>query len=89
MVANTKFLAFKFLFSSLALPPFPPFPGAAYGPAMISNAMYRGGNLAQQPGRGVGAMQRVGGGGALARGFDNGMLTSQYFTLRLQWVRAS
>ena len=45
---------------------------------MISNAMYRGGNLAQQPGRGVGGMQRVAGGGAMARGFDNGMLTLCY-----------
>ena len=62
----------------MPLPPFPTFPGAAYGPAMISNAMYRGGNLAQQPGRVAGGgMQRLAGGGAMARGFENGMPTLQ------------
>ena len=57
---------------SLTLPPFPPFPGAAYGPSLLGNIMYRGGNLAQIPHtRGTGnGMQRVSGGG-MARGFDN------------------
>merc|ERR1712018_642393 len=33
---------------SMALPPFPPFPGAAYGPALLNNIMYRGGNFPLQ-----------------------------------------
>ena len=61
---------------SLALPPFPPFPGGAYAPALLGNMMYRGGNIALQPhGRGTGnGMQRIaGGGGGMTRGFDHGM----------------
>ena len=56
---------------SLTLPPFPPFPGAAYGASLLGNIMYRG-NLAQAPhNRAAGSgMQRVSSGG-MARGFDN------------------
>jgi len=55
----------------LTLPPFPPFPGAAYGASLLGNIMYRG-NLAQAPhNRAAGSgMQRVSSGG-MARGFDN------------------
>ena len=59
---------------SLALPPFPPFPGAAYGPSLLGNIMYRGGHLAQLPhGRATGhGMQRLSAGvGGMTRGFDN------------------
>jgi len=57
----------------LTLPPFPPFPGAAYGASLLGNIMYRGGNLAQIPhNRAAGnGMQRISGGGGMARGFDN------------------
>jgi hypothetical protein len=57
----------------LTLPPFPPFPGAAYGASLLGNIMYRGGNLAHIPhNRATGtSMQRVSGAGSMARGFDN------------------
>ena len=64
----------------MALPPFPPFAAAAYGPALLANpAMYRGGNVAQQYGcRGLGGnggIQRVGGpNGPMPRGFDHGKI---------------
>ena len=63
----------SYLIYSLALPPFPPFPGAAYGASLLGNIMYRGGNLAQIPhNRGTGTgMQRVSGAAGMARGFDN------------------
>ena len=62
-----------FLCFRLTLPPFPPFPGAAYGASLLGNIMYRGGNLAQIPhNRAAGnGMQRISGGGGMARGFDN------------------
>ena len=61
---------------SLTLPPFPPFPGAAYGPSLLGSIMYRGGHLPQIPyNRGSGnGMQRVSGGGGMARAIDNSKL---------------